>query len=287
MGRLSVLCFAGTYALALVCDLARPWLRNVVRWRLAAGLLALGLAVHSAFLLNRLLSEGRLPAATVLDALLALAWLLALIDLVLLFRLPTSSTVGLFLLPIVLALSAYAGWRAPREDWTGWGGTWGVVWLWTHVSLLLAGAACICVAFAAGLMYLAQAHRLKHKQPATTTFALPSLEQSDRWNRWGITWAFPLLSAGVCLGLVLISTQAAGHRVLEWTDPKVISTFALWAVAGGLLYARYRPEWQGWWVMVLTVVAFAALVFSMVGVGLVLPTKHGVSAQASIGRPAP
>ena len=89
-------------------------------------------------------------------------------------------------------------------------------------------------------------------------------------------------------GAALIAAQGPEQRLLEWLDPKVISTFALWAVSGGLLFARYRPDWQGRPVMVLTVLAFAVLAFALVGVGLVLPTRHGSPGLVSAGgRPTP
>ena len=51
MGRLSVLCFAGTYGLALICDLARFVVRAPVRWHVTVGLTALGWVVQTAFLM--------------------------------------------------------------------------------------------------------------------------------------------------------------------------------------------------------------------------------------------
>src|SRR5690606_38894367 len=85
-----------------------------------------------------------------------------------------------------------------------------------------------------------------------------------------------LLTAGLLIGAGLtLATQRAGGASLAWTDPKVLSMLAVWVVFAALLHARYRPEWRGRGVMVLTVVAFAFLAFAMVGVGLILPTAHG------------
>jgi ABC-type transport system involved in cytochrome c biogenesis permease subunit len=47
-------------------------------------------------------------------------------------------------------------------------------------------------------------------------------------------------------------------------------------VFAALLHARYRPEWRGQRVMLLTVLAFAFMIFTLVGVDLLLPTAHGV-----------
>ena len=89
-----------------------------------------------------------------------------------------------------------------ESDWLDWGGTitfWGTV----HGIFLLGGAVFTCVAFFAGLMYLVQMRRLKAKRPSRFGLALPSLEQSERINRGAITIAFPLLTFGLLIGMVL------------------------------------------------------------------------------------
>ena len=61
--RLSVLCFAGTYALALVAELARFVVRSPVRWYLTVGLTALGWLVQTAYLANLALKDPMAPVA--------------------------------------------------------------------------------------------------------------------------------------------------------------------------------------------------------------------------------
>ncbi len=274
MDRLSVLCFAGTYGLALACDLARFAVKGAARWYATVALTALGWLVQTAYLANRGWSARELPVTTVFESLLVLAWILVAIDLYLEIRSPKRVAVGLFLLPVVLATLAMAG-RAPRAEWTDLHDGWRTFWGTVHGLLLVAGAVFTCVAFAAGLMYLVQSDRLKHKRPPRNGFNLPSLEQSERWNRGSITVAFPLLTFGILIGLVLMVTKRDARELLGWSDPKVVSTLALWVVFAGLLHARYRPEWRGKRVMILTGVAFGFLAFAMVGVGPILPTGHG------------
>src|SRR5262249_14825995 len=153
------------------------------------------------------------------------------------------------------------------------------------------GAVCTCVAFFAGLMYLAQLRRLKAKRPSRLGLALPSLEQSERINRGAITVAFPLLTFGLGIGIILsLATQAgenapASVHTLQWTDPKVLSALLMWLVFAVLLHARFRPAMRGRSVMVLTIVAFGFLVFAWVGVeALKLPTAHGTPKTTTIDR---
>ena len=285
MARLEILCFAGTYGLALIAELARFVVRAPARWYVAVGLTALGWVVETAYLGNLAWTDRTIPITTLFESLLVLSWIFAAIGLYLMVRSPKAIAVGTFVLPLVLALVLVAGRYAPRQaSWGGWGGAtafWGMV----HGVFLLAGAVSTCVAFAAGLMYLVQSNRLKHKRRPRFGFGLPSLEQSERLNRGAITLAFPLLTFGLLIGVVLSFAAGAGSS-LSLTDPKVLSALMMWLVFAVLLHARYRPAMRGRSVMVLTIVAFAFLVFTWVGVEVLhLPTGHGKGrARAAAGR---
>ena len=167
MDRLKVLCFAGTYGLALVCELARLVVRSPFRWYLTVGLTSLGWLVQTVYLANLALKDQIiLPVTSAFESVMVLAWIVAFIGLFLMLHWPRQVAVGIFVLPLVLGLVVVAGWFVPREsDWLekGMMAFWGTV----HGIFLLGGAVCTCVAFAAGLMYLAQMRRLKSKSPGT------------------------------------------------------------------------------------------------------------------------
>jgi ABC-type uncharacterized transport system permease subunit len=285
MDRLRVLCFAGTYGLALLCELARLVVRSPFRWYLTIGLTSLGWIVQTVYLANLALKDQlNLPVTSAFESVMVLAWIVAFIGIYFMLHWPRQVAVGIFVLPLVLGLIMAAGWFAPRQsEWLeeGMMAFWGTV----HGIFLLAGAVCTCVAFAAGLMYLAQMRRLKSKRPARFGFALPSLEQSERVNRGAITVAFPLLTFGLLIGMILsVNSRSSGPESgfsLSWTDSKVISALGMWLVFAMLLHARFRPALRGRGVMMLTIVAFAFLVFTWVGVeALHLPTAHGAARSA-------
>lgn len=245
--------------------------------------MALAWLVQTAFLANLALKSPLVLIATPFESVMVLSWIVALIGLYLMLRSPKPVAVGMFVLPLVLGLIT-AGLFAPREsDWLQWGGTiafWGTV----HGVFLLAGAVFTCVAFFAGLMYLVQMRRLKAKRPSRSGLAVPSLELSERINRAAITVAFPLLTFGLLIGLVLsyaarsVGSTISPAHALPWTDPKVLSALVMWLVFAVLLHARFRPAMRGKGLMVLTIVAFGFLVFTWVGVeALRLPTVHGAS----------
>ena len=277
MDRLGVLCFGGTYALALLCDLARFAVRWRGRWWATLGLTGLAWVVQTAYLGNLTVRTGHLPVLNAFESMIVLSWVLAGVGLYLIARAPRPLAVGMFVLPLVLGLITVAGFWAPREDWVraGWGGAT-VFWGTAHGVLYLVGAVGACVGAASGLMYLAQSHRLKHKRPPRFGFALPSLEQSERVNRAAITVAFAFLTAGLVAGLALeVTAERLGMPRIGWADPKVVGALAVWGLFAILLHARFRPEMRGRRVMLLTLVACASLALATVGVDLLHISTHG------------
>lgn len=283
MDRLQILCFAGTYGLALAVELARVFVRSRFRWHLGVGLTLLGWIVQTLYLANLAWTRQTLPVTSAFESVMVLSWVVALISLYLMLQWSRNVAVGFFTLPLVLGLILGAAWFVPRSpegrEWDGATAFWGTV----HGTFLLAGAVCASLAFATGLMYLAQMRRLKSKQTRRYGFSLPSLEQSERVNRGAVVAAFPLLTAGLLIGVLLSVVELRKGGVgaslgVPWYDPKVLSAFGMWLVFGGLLHARFRPSMRGRTVMMLTIAAFAFLVFTWVGVeALRLPTAHGAS----------
>src|SRR5262245_29639949 len=126
MLRVEILCFAGTYGLALLCELARFVIRSAARWYLTVGLTALGWLVQTAYLVNLGWSQHKVPVTTEFESLLVLSWILALIGLYLMIRSPRPVAVGVFVLPLVLGLVIAAGQFASRtEHWVGASRFWG------------------------------------------------------------------------------------------------------------------------------------------------------------------
>lgn len=270
---MTVVCFAGCYAAALACEVVRFWHRSTARRWTSFALVGLGVIAHTMYLVFRAMySTHRLPLTTMYESLIVVAWMLALVYLYLAWR-DHRSALGLFSLPVVLALCVVAGLvpqQGPRLD-QPLSPFWGLV----HGAMLVAGACAVGVATVAGLMFLVQSKRLKAKQTWTPGLSLPSLERLERLNARAIGVAFPLLTLGLGLGGAL--ALAAAHRAsahLDWFDPKVLSALATWVVLAILLHVRRRPALRGRRVAYMTIVVFALLLFSLVGADLLLGTGH-------------
>jgi ABC-type transport system involved in cytochrome c biogenesis permease subunit len=252
------LCFGLSYLTALVLELvqaARP-----ARWAKITGLAAgiAGLVAHTIFLLIQKPSP-----ATPYGSLVLLAWVFAVFYLIGSMHRNRRGW-GVFVLPVVLLLVvlsfAFVQGRAngtPAEGEAWYSGTrfWGIV----HGSLILAASVGITVAFLASVMYLLQARRLRRKLNPIGGMKLLSLERLERMNRRGIDIAFPLLTAGILLGLM----RAERFNIADWAAPKVIGTVGLWVVGVLLLYLRYGVHLAGRRLAFLTIGAFCLLLLTL------------------------
>lgn len=257
MDHVTILCFLASYAVALVLELVyqgRPV--TAIRW-LALGFGAAGLIAQTIFL-----AVQRPPLIWQYGWMLFLAWILAVFYLIGSIHHRRLSW-GLFVLPLVLGLvglgAAFGRPPAPddpRERLL----SFPVAWKTLHEGLLLLASVGLCVGFLASLMYLVQAHRLRAKTLPGQGLRLWSLERIEAMNRRAIILAFPLLTAGMIVGVVLMWYD----RLSGWSDPRVLASGVLWLAFAVLLYLRYGYHLRGRPVALLTIVTFVLLVGCLV-----------------------
>lgn len=267
------------YLVALMLEL--PGLGSRVRFRRLGCLIAgsAGVVAHTAYLGQRVIEMPYVPLASHHDWLILAAWLLAEVYVGGLFYYPRSS-LGLFLLPAVLALIGFsllaetqplASFQAPR--------VWGLV----HGVFLLLGTVAVLLGFLAGLMYLAQSHRLKRKLPPTEGIRLPSLEWLEHVNSRALAAAALLIGGGFITGVLSRLAQQGGS--VPWSDPVVLSLVAMfgWLVIAEVFRLIYPAARQGRKVAYLTIAAFMFLVLVLATMTWSdsLHAKHVESARAA------
>jgi ABC-type transport system involved in cytochrome c biogenesis permease subunit len=271
--NVEVVCFAASYTVALALEFTRLWFRSGVRGMVMLGFALAGLLAHTLFLFQRYTVHAT-PLSSAFDWYLMAAWGLVVVYLYLTYYHP-KNPIGVFILPIVLALIGVAEFLADRASFSATQASrwWGAM----HGAFLLLGAIAVILAFVAGVMYLIQARRLKHKRPPPRNFQLPSLEWLARFNTRAILLSVVMLVIGVVAGIVLNAVNH-GRQVdqLPWTDPVVLTTtltvaWLLVAVAFGVVY---KPARQGRKVAYLTLASFLFLAVSL-GVSLLVNTRHG------------
>ncbi len=248
-------CFGLSYLLALVLELARlRWPGKTLRTAALAAA-TVGLLTHSAFLLIHHPSP-----ATPYGSLLLLAWVLAIFCLYGAVH-HARQAWGIFVLPLVvglvglsLALISTGGANdAAIPAWLVGEKFWGAV----HGLLLLAAAVGLSVAFLASAMYLVQARRLRTKANPLDLKML-SLERLEAMNRRAVNLAFPLLTAGVLLGMLMLNREPLA--TLLTPSLKVLGSYGLILVVAMLVYMRYAAHVSGRRLAVWSLLAFALLV---------------------------
>jgi ABC-type uncharacterized transport system permease subunit len=260
---ITIFCIGASYAVALGLELVQLFWPRPVQRLLAAGFGAAGLLAHSLLLARALfLADKPLSLESPNGSMLFLAWILAVFYLYGSLHHP-QWTWGAFILPLVLGLvilaSSFTSQTKMPESFLGL----------VHGVLLLLASVGVCVGFFASIMYLVQVYRLKAKIPPGQGFRLPSLERLEEMNRRAILAAFPLLTAGLVVGVGLMLQQSAGFA--QWGPLKVVSTVVLWVVFAILLYLRYAVHVRGRRLALLTILAFTLLLFTLASPHQFLP----------------
>ncbi len=257
LDRVTIVCFIASYATALALELLyqfRPL--RLLRW-LALLFGAAGLTAQTIFL-----AVQRPPLIWQFGWMLFLAWVLAVFYVIGSVHHRRLSW-GLFVLPLVLGLVGL-GWAfgQPRDSANPQENLLEIptAWKTIHEGLLLLASVGLCVGFLASLMYLVQAHRLRAKTLPGQGLRLWSLERIEAMNRRAIVLAFPLLTAGMLVGIVLMWHD----RLSGWSDPRVLASGVLWLAFALLLYLRYGYHLRGRPVALLTIVTFVLLVGCLV-----------------------
>jgi ABC-type uncharacterized transport system permease subunit len=256
----NMMCFMASYAVALALELlglaTRPrWRRLLVVVAATAGIVA-----HTWYLGRSAAQAPWAPLSSPHDWYLAAAWVLAVIYVAMVLYYPRAS-VGVFLLPVILGLCAaahyastepLASFAAPRF--------WGRV----HGVFLMLGTVAVLLGFVAGLMYLVQSYRLKHKAPTGDRFRLPSLEWLERVNSRSLGAAALLVAIGFFTGILTRTAQAESGGV-PWTDPVVLSLSSMlsWLVAAEAFRLAYPAARRGRKVAYLTLAGFVFLVLTL------------------------
>lgn len=275
----SLLCFTASYGVTLLLEASRLWFRAPVRLVVMLLFAAAGLIAHSIYLVMRAqegLTSG-LPLSSWYEWCLLGAWVLAATYLGLAVRRPESA-IGIFLLPLVEGLIgvAYLLKDSPPFQRSEALQYWGLL----HGVSLLLGTVAVSLGFVAGLMYLVQSYRLKHKLPPRAGFKLPSLEWLQQFSERSLVLSSLLLLAGIASGTVFNVVKQ--RPAVAWTDPIVLMSGGLcaWLIIALLFNGFYRPARQGRKVAYLTVASFVVV---MLVLSIVWTSSNHAQGEARVG----
>jgi len=253
-------CFGLSYLCAFLLELARlVWPAR--GWRIAG----LVFGVAGVFAQTAYLLINQPPLAAPYGSLLLLAWVLALFYLYgtvhyakqawAVFVLPV--VIGLVGLSFVLATTSPESTGFSVPEWAAGERFWGAI----HGVLILLASVGVSVSFVASLMYLLQARRLRRKFAPDRGVPMLSLERLEIMNRRALNIAFPLLTAGLLVGTLLLPHGPSFGD--NWLSLKILSTAGLWLVFLVLLYLRYGVHVPPRRLAILSIASFALLLLAL------------------------
>lgn len=236
--------------------------------RLAYCLMMAGVAVHAGLIGYEYFRTGYFPVQNFHQTLLFAGWTLAGVFLVLKHKYRLN-ILGVYAAPLttVIMIAAFCVPSvavAPTPLFKS-------LWLVVHIVIIFIAEASLALACGTGILYLIQEHAIKSKTNRFFLKRLPSLEFLDRTGYTFIVTGFTMLTIGLITGFVY--AQLAWGKFWNW-DNKEIWSMITWLIYAALLHGRLVSGWRGRRAAIMSVVGFAALLFTFFGVNFLLEGHH-------------
>ena len=232
---------------------------------------ALAALFHLLAIAARWKNAGHFPITTLSESLFFFSFLVAVgyIALETRFRLPV---VGAFLSPLnlIFLFAAVSSMGSPRPLPPALKSPW----LHIHGITSFAGEAAFTLSFVISVIYLLQEREIKRKRMGFFFRRLPPLGKLDEINYKVLTVGFPLLTVGIITGAVWASNAWGSYW--SW-DPKETWSLITWLVYAGILHSRLTAGWRGKKAAILCIIGFLCVLFTFLGVNLLLPGLHSYS----------
>lgn len=236
--------------------------------RIATVVLSVGFGFHTAAVLIRWFVGGHPPLVNLHDSLSFLAW--AMVGSFLLFQWwHKLKSLGAFVIPFAMIIMTASSFQS--KEILPLPPVLKSIWLPIHAIICLFADAIFALAFCIAIMFLLQERQIKKKRLGAVFQRLPSLETLDAMNERCLTVGFPLLTLGIVTGSIW--AEKAWGSYWSW-DPKETWSLITWFIYAALFHQRLTVGWRGRKAAIMTLVGFAVLVFTFLGVSLLLSGAH-------------
>jgi cytochrome c-type biogenesis protein CcsB len=234
-------------------------------------LLFAGFLIHSISIGYGYLQSGHLPVQNLHQTLSLAGWAIAGMFLFLKYRF-NLKVLGIYAAPLV-AIVMIICMRLPAEGTVVQAKTlFSNIWLVSHVVIIFIGEAAFALACGAGLLYILQERAIKTKHHGFFFKRLPALELLDNTGYACIVIGFSLLTLGLITGFVY--AKSIWGSFWSW-DPKEVWSGIAWLIYAALLHGRLALGWRGRKAAIMSIIGFGILLFTFLGVNLLLTGHHG------------
>ena len=263
----------GIYLFGFVGYLVYATSHNWTAGKVSTGLLTAGLLFHSVGLILRWMEThqtgyGYVPLSNMYESLVFFSWTIVLIYLILEIKYQ-QKVIGVFVTPFAfLAIALTSIIPGVNAKITPLVPALQSNWLTIHVTTCFFGYASFAVSFGISLLYLIREKKGSQKGGSTW---LPSPSVLDEINYKAIVIGFPMLTLGIITGAAWANYAWGSY----WTwDPKETWSLITWFVYAAFLHARITRDWRGRKAAILSLVGFAAVLFTYFGVNYLISGLH-------------
>ena len=228
--------------------------------RLALIVLAVSFAVHTAYIVARGVTAGRVPMSNQFEFDNTFAWGVALLGLILCLRgRGNMDWMVTLCAPIAFLIISYAA-QQPREIaelMPALRSSWFVL----HIGSAVFSYAGFALAAGIGVRYLAAVKKADEK----------ALRQMDRLAYKFIAFGFLMLTVVIISGMIW--AEQAWSTFWSW-DPKEVWALITWIVYAVYLHNYLRMKWRGGRMAWFAIIAFVAVMFTFMGVNKLMSGLH-------------
>lgn len=261
MSNLTLFYLAGaSYLLAFVLYLWHFIKPNKLRRQIAFVSIVGGCTLQTICLLWRWKLAGFLPVTNLFSTLFFFSWALACCYLYFEIRYRIGAS-GLFVMLLNLLMVGFASTRdaslpalIPSLD---------TIYFSSHIVLSFLGYAFFAMAFSLGVLYLFQSRY--HSE------LFPAPELIRKLNEEAIFLGFILFTLCMLIGGVW-AYEAWGYW-FSW-NIKGVWSFLVWLFYAGMCHAKFIKRWQGSGYASLSILGFGVVLFTYLGIGLLLDSNH-------------
>ena len=154
-------------------------------------------------------------------------------------------------------------------------------WAIAHaIAMILSGASAM-LATASAVLYLFAERKLKQKNLLHVLGKVPNIEKLERLNLLGLKSCFVLMTFGLASGIGLAATSASlNMTAIDWlTDAKIILVAVVWLLLGTIMILWKTVKLKEKTIAHVTLVAFALILFAVVGTSVFCGTGHKFAAS--------
>lgn len=236
--------------------------------RLKTPFLAVTLALHLFYLVQRTIWLGHPPITSSFEVMSLLSFSIAVGYLYLEARTKVRGT-GYFIINLSFFFQLFSSLFIPDEPNVN--PLLRSNWLGVHVTSALLGYAAIALSAAYGFLYLMLYHEIKATKFGVIYKKLPSLEVLEAMSFRAAVFGFTLLTVAITLGILWLQRAFPGS---SYFDVKLIGSVLIWLLYGVGLVGKQIAGWKGRKMMILSVSAFALTLVSLTVINFFFSEFH-------------